>query len=185
MAKYNKKSYTNKNKYYLTKKVRFLALLFLIALIGFLIWQKFYKKEPVVTSTNTDTQQINYNPPTEEEKKQTEDQKKEIIESTPTTLPTKQDGRKSVKPTITSANNSEVRAYIDGIFKEGGTCTATYTKNETSITGTSKGFGNATYTSCEPISPATALPSQGGWSVKVTYASSKYVGNSELVKVTE
>lgn len=122
---------------------------------------------------------INLDPPTEEEKTETEENKKSISEDSPAP-PASNNGKKQVTPVITSADRSEVRAYVTGIFEDGGTCTATATKGAQVKTATSSGFADFNKTTCAPIT--ISLP-DGGWSIVVSYSSSTAEGKSQPYEV--
>ena len=162
-----------------------IAVLALILLIGAgLAYNQFRDGQDAYDSASSDPQSGNYvnlDPPTEQEKKDADANKKTLVEEPGTPAPPPSDGKKQVTPEIASADRSEVRAHVPGIFEDGGTCTATATKaGESPITASSKGFGNYSDTKCEPIS--LSLPS-GGWSVVVSYSSSTAKGSSEAYVV--
>ncbi len=97
---------------------------------------------------------------------------------------------KSVKPTITYAsqegNEITVSAYVSGVFEEGGTCKAIFTKSShTALSKSSKGFHNVSYTACAPIRiPRSDFPVGGSWYLKVSYKSPKAEGTSAQQSVT-
>src|SRR3990167_7976609 len=111
---------------------------------------------------------VNLDPPTEEEKQESEAHKQSLANDQGASTPTTPSGKKQVTPVITSASRSEVNAYVSGVFEDGGTCTATATKDSQTITKDSTGFTNVSYTSCPPIQ--MSLPA-GTWSVVVSYSS--------------
>lgn len=167
---------------FFSKKVVIPGLIVLLLAAGGGIY--YYLNNKDSASTTTDGETINYQPPTDEEKQQAEDNKKTIEDQQAAidknTPPANQ--KRQVTPTITSANQSTVNAYVSGVFEEGGTCTATFTSGSTSFTKTSSGFGNASYTQCEPIRLTSGDFSKGGtWSVKVSYSSSTAEGSSGSV----
>lgn len=137
-------------------------------------------------STTSDTG-INYSPPTKTDKEETEANKDKIVEdakdkavSESKKEDTTQSGTKSVKPTITYADSSRVNAYVSGIFEEGGTCKATFTKGGTTLTKTSTGFENVSYTQCAPFNLETGFLSSGDWSLIVSYNSAAAAGVSDV-----
>lgn len=102
------------------------------------------------------------------------------------TPPETSNGKVKVTPVITSANQSNVSAYVPGVFEEGGTCTATLKQGSSTVTHTSEGFGNASYTQCAPLDLSTlSFPSKGTWSLIVSYTSSSSEGasNSQNIEV--
>lgn len=132
----------------------------------------------------SDLSYVNLRPPTEEETQAAEDKKEEITRREASNPPAAKnsEGKKQVIPIITSANHNEVRAYVPGIFEEGGKCTATASKGETIVTVNSGGFQNASYTSCAPMNFATPL-NGNGWSIIVTYSSASAEGKSKTFQV--
>lgn len=102
----------------------------------------------------------------------------------------KQKGQQTTQPVTNESSGSQslkkvsvfitstslpVRAYASGIIEDGGTCTATFTQGTTTISKSSTGLANVSYTSCPPISPNL---SKGKWSVVVSYKSSTAYGTS-------
>lgn len=121
-------------------------------------------------------------PATPEERKSSEDNKARIVEeekqrSNSGDSSQSASSKRQVSVTVTSATAESVNAYVTGVFEEGGTCTATFTQGSTTISRTSVGFGNVSYTQCAPIAPS--LPSTSGWSVKVNYSSAAAEGTSQ------
>ncbi len=104
---------------------------------------------------------------------------KDGSDTTSNNNPASSNQKKSVKPTVTEATRTSVRAYVSGIFEEGGTCTATFTKGSETLTKTSAGFGNASYTQCTPINFDSSFLSAGKWSVALTYSSASSEGVSD------
>lgn len=129
-------------------------------------------------------QEINYDPPTEEEKQAGDEVKQRIVEQEKQqNTSNNQTGLKQVTPVISSASTTQVSAYISGVFEDGGVCTANFTQNETKVSRTSEGFTNVSYTQCAPITPD--LPSGGNWTVTVSYKSSTAQGTSQETKVSQ
>ena len=71
---------------------------------------------------------------------------------------------------ITDATSTAAKAYITGVFEDGGNCSATATQGAQTINAASQGFENVSYTQCAPLNWQSPLGS-GAWSVKVTYKS--------------
>lgn len=78
---------------------------------------------------------------------------------------------------ITAATNEHIYAYITGVMEEGGTCTATLTKDHQVITKTSIGFTNVSTTNCAPIQ--TMLTDGGKWELTLEYSSSTAQGKAQ------
>jgi len=133
--------------------------------------------------------EINYGPPTEEEKQSVDDNKERIVQrdeqlnnpSTPS------GSKKSVKPVITSAekykDNVEVSSFVPNIFEDDGKCTANFSKGTQQFSKqvTAVKEGRAVY--CPLISVSTnQFPENGEWNVSVTYTSLTSSGTSDITK---
>lgn len=152
----------------------FLISLAVIAAIGFGYGIYYYatKSDPVPETPSG----IKLAPPTKEEKQQSEDSKQKIVDQQKNSN-TANSGKKQVTVTITNATTDNVSSYVSGVLEDGGTCTATFTQGSTTVSRTSSGFSNVSYTQCAPITPS--LPSGGSWSVTVKYDSSTSGGTSQ------
>ena len=157
-----------------------LVIICVLAFIGYLIFNKGQSSN--LTGQTTEPY-VNLEPPTEADKQEA-DQNKENLSQTKqvqeSDIPSGNSSQKSVKPTITEATRTSVKAYVAGIFEEGGTCTATFTKDGSTLTKTSEGFQNASYTQCAPINLASDFLSPGKWAVKLTYSSAASAGESDV-----
>ncbi|MBI5357971.1 hypothetical protein HZB74_03955 [Candidatus Saccharibacteria bacterium] len=92
--------------------------------------------------------------------------------------------KKTVSVVITNAQADSITSYVSGVFEDGGTCTATITKGSSEIIKTSKGFKDATHTTCAPIFlKSSDFPSSGTWAVKMSYSSSTSEGQSQTVNI--
>lgn len=177
------------------KKLVILGLVILIGFVG-ILWG--LDKVSVINlpflsnnGTTTDTTNgINYGPPTEEEKQETEDFKNKQGDSTstpPTTPPAGQ--KKSVTPTISSwgynklNGNVEVSGYVPGIIEDGGTCTLTLEKASQKETESKASTADAQNTSCGLITVAGNRLSNGSWKATLTYGSDTANGSSQAVTV--
>lgn len=124
------------------------------------------------SSKNTgSSSNVNLNPPTE-------DQKNAARDESPQESATSSNGKKTVTPIITSYDKQEVRAFVNGVIEDGGTCTATYTHGDDIVTASSRGISDAGHTTCGPMQLTGPVNIQGDWSVVVTYSSSNYYGKS-------
>lgn len=150
----------------------------------------FYQKD---SDSSTDTAQqdvetINYSPPTEEEKKQADKVKEDIVkdqEAIQSDNPDQNSDKKSVKPIITSAGQFdgqiEVRSFIPGIYESSGTCTVVFTQNNNKIERQVEGIQDATTTRCDTVTILREdFPSSGTWTVKVNYSSPSSQGESDV-----
>ncbi len=122
---------------------------------------------------------VNLNPPTAQDKAANNALKDQLGQDQSPAAAV-QNGKKVVTPVITSASADNVSAYVPGVFEDGGTCTMKATLGSQTITKTSTGFENASYTSCPPIDPQL---SSGNWVVTVSYSSNTAQGESQTSPV--
>lgn len=180
--RYSKTSKTGKNK-------RYLLIVGLVIVVGLAVGSFWlYQKDDGTTITTKDGNEVKLKPATNEEKKQAEDNKEEIVKNDSKIKQQEQAGtdraQNTSSITITNASSTGVRAHVSGIFEEGGTCTATATKSGGQvIQKSSVGFQNVSYTQCAPIDWDTPLTA-GTWTIKVSYSStSTNSSNSTTIEV--
>ena len=142
------------------------------------------KKSTDVSQNNPPASGINLDPPTEEEKRETENHKQELKKKlgdgniTPTPQP---DSQAAVIMTYATYTNQgvEVGGFVSNIFEDGGTCTLTLTKGSLKATGTSQGFADVNKTTCQVIIiNRNQLDEPGEWTAVLSYKSSKAEGSS-------
>jgi hypothetical protein len=128
--------------------------------------------------TTADGKRVNLKPPTKEEKQSADANKEAIIQKNTTikSAPTNTTQKKQIDIVITDATSNGVRAYVSGVFEEGGVCTATATQGSQIITQTSTGFQNVSYTQCAPINWGSPL-ANGTWSITLSYRSATAEGS--------
>lgn len=139
-------------------------------------------------SSHTPDTDINYSPPTEQEKAETDKHKESIASpenDKKTNKPPSNPGQQpNISVVITSATQDAVYAYVDGVFEDGGTCTATFTNGAKSFQKTSDGFTNVSNTQCAPIFVTPGdFTTPGDWQVTVSYSSSTASGTSKPLVV--
>lgn len=97
-----------------------------------------------------------------------------------------------VTPEITYATQErsgqpiEVRGFVPQIYEDGGTCLATFTRGTQSVSKSSTGFKNVSYTTCPTITLArSSFPSSGDWTLILSYKSATSEGSSQsqVIKV--
>lgn len=160
------------------KKIALLVAAAVVLLVGgaFAGWYMLKSDEPAAPPG------VKLEPATKEEKSETDAHKDALVKqqqdqsANDSSSPS---GKKQVSVIITNASADSVNAYISGVFEEGGTCSATFTQGGTTVTRTSVGFANVSYTQCAPITPD--LPNSNGWSVVVSYTSPAAEGRSETL----
>lgn len=183
-----------KNKgFSLKKNKKRRALIWVATIVGAVVFitaayltfgQSLFRQE--IAGPTTDPT-IAFTPATEDEKQQADQNKERLAETkqeSEATIPsdgqTPSSNKKSVKPTVTEASRSSVKGYITGIFEEGGVCTATFTKDGSTLTKTSDGFQNASYTQCSPIDLPSDFLAPGKWAVTLSYSSTQSAGESDI-----
>ena len=140
-------------------------------------------------SNATSEDGINYNPPTDQEKQDSQDGKKNSASQDEANNPSSASTTKvSVGIAYAGYDDEEgmidIRAFTTDVVEGTGTCTATLTKNGQTITRTSKAFVDSSSSQCEPIliNP-TDFPSGGTWSLTVSYKSDTSSGVSAPMQV--
>lgn len=171
----------NKNK---NKKIISIVLVFalIIVLVLFISNNKNEASKPTNQPTSSADGDINFSAPSEEDNKNTEARKQEIIEKSQN--PSANPSGANVQPIITYSekygNDVETAAYVQGVSEEGGTCTATYSKNGQSKEAKVTAFANSGATNCPPMIISASSLGSGTWQVKVTYKSATRSGVSEV-----
>ncbi len=127
---------------------------------------------------------INYGPPTEEEKKETEQFKKDLEnknynQSSDTNSPA---SMKQASVTMTyltyGVGGISSSGFINNVFEDGGTCTLTLTKGSLKLSGTSSGIQDVNKTTCSPITINKNKLQSGEWYAVLSYKSSTINGSS-------
>ncbi len=165
-----------------------------VLLVGLVagLWFFMYKdnnqnNQSGATSENSNKQSddINYSPATEQEKKAADkikdlQSKEEANNPQEETSESNQNSssKKTVTPVITNVSAESVSGYINGVFEEGGKCSAVFVKGSSKRTLTSTGFTNVSYTQCAPIEIPSNYLSSGTWKVTLKYESNKATGSS-------
>ena len=161
----------NRKKFLLTA-----AIVLAVAGLGYAGYLAFIKKDPArATITTADGKKVTLEPATEDEKQAAEDNKTDLVRRNEQTETAAGSSLRKANIVITEKSANGVRAYVTGVFEEGGTCTATATKGGQTVAKSSIGFQNASYTQCAPIDWDTPL-SAGTWSLTVTYKSATAEG---------
>lgn len=147
------------------------VLVLLLALIGFGLARNNKNDQTTTTGGGALT------PATSEEKQEAEQHKDQIVEEQRNQTTTPSSDTKNVSVVITSATSTDVRGYTSGVFEDGGTCKASATKGSQTVTKTSTGFKNVSYTTCSPIYWDSPLGS-GSWTINLSYKSATAQGST-------
>lgn len=164
-----------------------IVLLVLAGGCGAAAYKHYYPAKAAVIKKNN---LINYGPPTQQDKSDTQAHKEALAnqyQQQNNSPPS--NSKQIVTPVITNASEIgqqvTVNSYIDGIFENGGTCTATFTQGAIQIVRSDTAFANATTTNCPPFSlKSSEFSPTGRWQVIVTYNSDKASGTSQPLMFT-
>ncbi len=130
------------------------------------------------------TNGINYGPPTEAQKQDATQHKRDIIDQQDNSSSSGTPASGSVTPIITSAQQEndgsvKVSAYVQGVAEDGGTCTLSLSKSGSSFSLDNPAVMNVSTTACKTFSvPRSSFNSAGNWQVVVSYRSSSASGSS-------
>ncbi|MCL1839705.1 hypothetical protein FWF89_01740 [Candidatus Saccharibacteria bacterium] len=167
-----------KNKKRLKRNKLPIVMLVLLALIAAAV--VFYFLMLVTKSTENSSSEIdssiNYNPPTQDEISAGENIKKDNEDKNAQTIA---DYSIFIVDASQYGQSIEVKAYVESLIRDGGTCTFTFSKGPTVVIKTSRGFADATHTNCETLTvPISEFPASGIWSLLITYSLGGITANS-------
>lgn len=172
-----KKSKPNKSK-------KFVLALIVLALIGagaYLYIRHRSDNKRSETPAQT-AESIKLAPATDAEKKQSEDNKRNLPDNKPEPTPPPS-GLVQSTVTITSVDANPVRARVSGVVEDTDNgCTATFTKGSESFSVSSASVANVSHTLCA-IRPDRTL-SSGQWQIVVSYKSNTAEGTSDPQTIT-
>lgn len=176
------------------KPVIIAATVVLLGAVGYILYAKQQSLWPFTPSINTLTndnyQKINYSSPTEQEKRDSQNAKKN--NTNPEQNTDENSDSDSSKKTVSvmvnagiTGNNLEIRASTPSIIEASGTCTATVSNGVVTLpTKSSDAFMDASSSICRPIYIATSSLNKGKWYVSVAYSSPSAQGISDKQVVT-
>jgi hypothetical protein len=178
---------TNTKRQQLMRKKRFIAVSIVVAIVllfsagAYAILVHNNPSKDSDTTTDTEQESINYDPPTEQEVEDSQDGKDNLDNDRPTT--------EAVAVGVTFAgvvsNQVEIRAFIPGVIQGTGTCTVTLTKGSLKVESSSEAFIDASSSQCRPIYiPTSNFPESGTWKFTVSYKSPDHYGMSAELEVT-
>lgn len=158
-----------------------------VLLVAVLIYSTKSRGGSFDNGANTD---INYSPPTDDERRLANSQKTQNVmrqESENNQRNNREDTNKVADVVITYAeeqnNIIEVNAFSNKY--EDGTCTILFSQGSSKITKQTPAFRDASTTICtNPLIKRSDFPSGGEWDLQVIYNSPSFSGQSELQKIT-
>lgn len=181
-----------KSPLYKKKKIIIPILLLVIALSGFIAYKKFSGSQQHATVPETakvdNNDDINFDPPTEEEKTNNDALKEKLGNDIPQQPPANGQKR-NITPIISFWGQSqtsgavEVGAFVSGVFEGGGKCTLNLSKDSQEATAATNATKDATTTTCGTISIARNSLSAGKWKATVKYVSDSSEGSSEGIYI--
>ncbi len=172
-------------KKFLTKKnLIILAAAVLLVGGGVYAYSRYQSNRDADSGTNINN--VDYGPPTPEEQAAGDEQKTENTEKEGNINATPS---KTANIVLIDANQYfdifEVRAYISNQYEDGGTCTATFTKDGQTVRQTSNAFKDASTTQCGALDIARSrFPTVGDWQLIVEYSSPTSSGQTTTQTVT-
>lgn len=187
--KINKNRKSNKKAVLLS--VAIILLVALVTTYSVVAYKKsLWPFQPGTIQVNGDDDNINYDPPTQQEINDSQNAKKDNLDNDKQDDPSNSTSGnlKSIEVGVSFADvmdgQVEVRAFTPSVVESDGTCTATLTKNSATVTKVSKAFIDSTTSQCQPIKIALSeFQQSGSWSLLVSYKSSKSQGKSEIIEV--
>lgn len=136
---------------------------------------------PPPTASNVGADGVNYNPPTEQDKTEAENNKQDLANKVdqPTSTPP---STANVLITFSGQYDQQVElgASVSNVFEDNGVCTLTLTKDTLKLVKTSAGVKDARSTICTPFSvPRAEFAQAGQWTAVVSYTSKSITGTSQ------
>jgi hypothetical protein len=130
---------------------------------------------------------INYEPPTEEEKNSGDEQKDDVLKDEEQRNDPDNQNKQTASVIITDAKQYddiiEVRSFIPNHYEDG-TCTITFTKDSQSISKDTPAYRDASTTICtNPLFNRSEFPGSGDWNLVVYYKSTGASGQSSITTV--
>lgn len=150
-----------------------------LVLVGAGLWFWHNGKEQPKVGKTSSGGYVNLSPATKAEKKETDSHKKALADGDDgaSQQTSSASGKRQVTPIITSVDQSSVRGLVQGVIEDGGVCTVTLTKDSQTVTKTSAGVADASYTTCSTIELEGAVTS-GSWKAVLSYSSPTAEGKS-------
>jgi hypothetical protein len=171
------------------KKRVFIGTIILVLVVASGTLFAFNKDSGNLPEKGTEKEDVNNSPPTKEEKDQAEKHKEDISQPTSNNTSTTDTGKKRASVVITNTNQSDqdvtVIAYVQGVFENIGSCTATLSKGSEVVRKNSEAFADASTTNCAPfIVQKSEFSSSGEWKLVVSYSSPTSEGSSQEKSLT-
>lgn len=173
------------------KKVLVVLFIVLLGVGGYFGYRYFVQNKNQSQKT---TENINYNPPTEQEQQAGDSQKQNITEGQdrfkdqPSSQNQNNGTSNQATVVITDAGQYddvvEVRAFVSNHYQDG-QCTFTLTKNNLVVKKTTTAFRDVSTTICtNPLFNRNEFAQAGDWQIVVTYTADNVSGTSKPQPIT-
>lgn len=181
-----------KNKTIQKNKTMITLTAIAVLLVGIGVSFYIYSSQEDISNSAT----VDYDPPTEEEKASGDAQKEHNVQRQDFEQNYEQEAnanpnvRKVATVNLVSAsqysNNFEVRAYVTGVYEDGGKCEAIFEKGSSTVTFETSAFKDATTLQCGALDiPVERFSSAlGDWQMKILYTSGSANGTFGPTTVT-
>jgi hypothetical protein len=138
-------------------------------------------------TSDVNSNDINYEPPTEEEKNSGDEQKDDVLKDEEQRNDPDNQNKQTASVIITYAaqdgNNIEVNAFIPDFYQDG-TCTITFTQGTQKVTKDTPAYRDASTTICtNPLFNRSEFLASGDWNLIVYYKSTGASGQSSITTV--
>lgn len=166
-------------------KIIVITILFLIGV--YFIYTQILNDNDNKISAPTTTQNINFDPPTNRDKADNEEFKKNL--GTVEKNPEEKQPPTTNNPIITSwgqnpeTQNVEVAAYVPGVYEVDGECTLTLERNGIIASNIAKATPNVSTMSCGFIAIKRDGLSAGTWTARVSYKSGSTSGITDIINI--
>lgn len=159
-------------------------LAFIIVIAGIIVYAYAQPKKDDTKSDSSSSQpkvnDVNDNPPTEEQIKAGQDTKQESVENSATPAPSNPSTPLVVS--ITSANQNgatvSIRSLIDTVASQAGTCTLVITNGAKSTTKTAATQAYPSGSTCQGFDIPVSELGTGSWNLKLTVAIGAQTGST-------
>jgi hypothetical protein len=171
----NHKHKKNMRKILIISGICVVTVLIIFAILEYLNVAHFLKKSvKQTTTTEIAAQAIDYNPPTNEQKKSGED-----IKTTNQDNTAAQNSNLSVSITTKNITDSlvQIRSAINGIISNNGDCTITLSKGDQVITKTAKTYALPSDSTCQGFDIDRKELSIGSWDINLSVSINQLTAN--------
>lgn len=157
---------------YPLKKIGLAAVAVLICggLIYFTFFHETSQSGNGTQMTTSDGKKVDLSPANNSDKQSNDANKQAIVSHDEKLNSSSQTPSTSSSVVITDVTATSAKAYVQGVFEDSGSCTATASQNSQIISASSQGFENVSYTQCAPMDWQAHL-GPGTWAITVTYKS--------------